>query len=486
MCDIGNSEITMDSQLEEDLAEALDGCDPMQFVLKDPCLAEVAEEVYNFLQEDCEASNDSDLRFEDLNDSLESPNSSVSALSGESERFEESYDLQSHIQIESIPDVPPEKSCRINKKCKCVACGRPAKGFLYYGAMVCNGCRAFFARAIKDEDYKTFACVQDCDSKSWKKCRNCRFNNLCEVGMKVPGKAVTMRALVKAKDRYFDFDCPPEDKGVVKLYLNKARDLMLATTSLTNAEKMTVEEITAWQTKLSASLIQKLIRKNMEVFTTMLDFMYHGNQVPIQVVKLIENYMTYGSQEYYVKQGSWAVIDNLKSKDRARLVAANFPLVFEFSEALKVQSHKFWDMKNEIKEYVETLVDGFSDQDEKEYLKQIHSEVNVFMRNLSYSVVTYVYNFLMQVTQKGTLNPVDTSYNTVYNLDELGLSLDKEMAEKHRHCANKISSLTNDKFDPVMMMLNIGIILYTPDTVELDDREEAERLQMMYANLLYR
>ncbi len=92
----------------------------------------------------------------------------------------------------------------------------------------------------------------------------------------------------------------------------------------------------------------------------------------------------------------------------------------------------------------------------------------------------------MQVSQRGTLKPVDTTYEIVYSLEQLDISSDPEMSRKHRKLADKIAGMTWDMFDPAMLMLNYCVLLYNPDGVELDDPGEAERLQMTYASMLYK
>ncbi len=36
------------------------------------------------------------------------------------------------------------------------------------------------------------------------------------------------------------------------------------------------------------------------------------------------------------------------------------------------------------------------------------------------------------------------------------------------------------------MMLNIFVMIFTPDFIQLDNAKEAERVQLAYANLLYK
>ncbi len=81
---------------------------------------------------------------------------------------------------------------------------------------------------------------------------------------------------------------------------------------------------------------------------------------------------------------------------------------------------------------------------------------------------------------------MNVGYDMVYNLDQLATVCDKEMLKKHRGLVDKVSSLTNAKFDPVVTILNCCIILYSPETAQLENEREAERLQMMYAYLLHR
>ncbi len=74
----------------------------------------------------------------------------------------------------------------------------------------------------------------------------------------------------------------------------------------------------------------------------------------------------------------------------------------------------------------------------------------------------------------------------LYDQEELGISSDKDISSRHRWLVQKIQGLPHAKCDLVALMLNIMVILFTPDFIQLDDVKEAERVQLAYANLLYR
>ncbi len=80
------------------------------------------------------------------------------------------------------------------------------------------------------------------------------------------------------------------------------------------------------------------------------------------------------------------------------------------------------------------------------------------------------------------------TYDTVYDPDSLGLDTEESL-RSHRLAVSKLSRLgtgiTRD-WDPVHIVLAVSIIMFNTDFVDLDDRAEAERVQMIYIRLLYR
>ncbi len=92
------------------------------------------------------------------------------------------------------------------------------------------------------------------------------------------------------------------------------------------------------------------------------------------------------------------------------------------------------------------------------------------------------------MTQNGSLKPIRTTYEQVYDLDGLGL-LDKESCKRHYAVAKKLSEIPSGggrEWDPILCTLIVCVMMYSQDFIELDDAEEAERAQTMYAYVLQR
>ncbi len=372
----------MDSQLESDLADALEGCDPLESILDDPDLVRVAQEVYESnssdtsrLDENCENNPTTDAAHVNIN-------SSASQFLIDFGRQIVIKYRQCAVRNEATLSSSPSsslissdgESCKKSKKnYQCVACGKPAKGYLYFGVMVCFGCRSFFSRSIKDELHKSYICSELHDSRSWTKCRRCRFVRLIKVGMKVPRPGGSEEEeVIDGNDS--KFTCP-EDKGTVKQYVDRIRELLMCSTSMTVSEKLAVEEITSWHLKTSFCLMNNLIRMDRQFLRNILEFFYLGKNFSAKTRKVAERYHIYGTQKSFAQSGCWLVKDDLTVKDMDRLLAANFPLVYEYSEAYKIKSGNFWAVTGEVKSYVDSLVFGLKDEEERKNIVDTYLEV---------------------------------------------------------------------------------------------------------------
>ncbi len=350
----------MDPQLEEDLADALEGCDPVEFLLQDPDLADVAQDVLQILDNE-ELDVDIDERFEDVTNVIHAGSSSGDDDSGLSTNVPS---LSPHsgsdcasISKDDADEIPKKSNGKTSSyKFKCVACARPAKGYRYFGAIVCNGCRSFFCRALKNDSYKSYTCSET------SKCQHCRFEMLLQAGMKVP-------------DNGDNFVYVGENGSMTRMYLDKSRELLTNGKLLTLAEKASVEAITSWQMSISIQIFRRLIRTNVQVFREMVQTYYTGQGPNLKTQKLIEDYLTYGIKKSYSERDIWALKDNLSSKDRAKLVTSNYPLVLEFTEAFKLSSQESGKMCNEVDRFVGCMVDGLDDEEEKQVLLGIQKEV---------------------------------------------------------------------------------------------------------------
>ncbi len=76
-------------------------------------------------------------------------------------------------------------------------------------------------------------------------------------------------------------------------------------------------------------------------------------------------------------------------------------------------------------------------------------------------------------------------YESTYHVKEMGIQSEGQ-AQRHRKLVSKIAGLSLNHPDPVMPMLLTSLITYSPDFVDLDHPESAERIQLHFANLLLR
>ncbi len=322
----------MEKQLEEDLLETLGGCDPLELVLQDPDLASVAQEVLGIWEQTSFVRSPSNTEDDDT---------SVAHLTGQSR---------------SIPE--------------CVACHKAARGYNFFGAIVCNSCKSFFVRSIKDAKYKTFFCSEDHEerefSRSWMKCQSCRFEQLCKVGMKIPG--------ISRKKSGGLGQGSMADK-VNGHYLHQAKNLLGPTASLTKDEMSTVEKITSEEIKLCLDVLGKLLRQNTRMFRDQLRAYIYGIPMPLKSLKMAEDFLGYGIQQEMVKSNLWGFSSKLTAKDRVRLAKANYPLMQEFNDTFKLnQSYPGTDLKREIELIVECAADGLEHED-KNVIYNIYAEV---------------------------------------------------------------------------------------------------------------
>ncbi len=299
----------MDPQLEEDLVEALGGCDPLELVLQDPLLAEVALDMIESSQEE--------------------------HLEGQDKTGEGQQMLPGRVH-------------------KCVCCSNPARGIRYYGAVICDGCRAFFKRSIKDNLHKSYLCHCDVPygSKSWIKCQRCRFDKLCRGGLMIPYAKV-----------------------VHKHCTSLAQNHLLATASLTPDELARVEQMTIMQAKAEYKNYGKLVRSNEYILRESLSFLYHGTQISMKTTKLTFNFMMFSFQKMFNQNHSWLFDNKMSSKDTKRLLSSNYPLCLELMEACKMNEGTLDQLKEEIDVFVACAKEGL-DTDDKNKVCEIHREVS--------------------------------------------------------------------------------------------------------------
>ncbi len=93
------------------------------------------------------------------------------------------------------------------------------------------------------------------------------------------------------------------------------------------------------------------------------------------------------------------------------------------------------------------------------------------------------------MSQNGKLRSKVVTYQAVYDSKILGLD-SSDAIEHHKTAAVSLSrvGLPNKHVyhDEIAMMLTMGIILHTPDFLDLDEPKKVEEIQSFYASLLWR
>ncbi len=393
----------MDLELEAVLAEALGDCDPLELLLQDEQLTQVAEEVFPDMLNTYQP--DADCRFEDVTDDYDilkdvlgddnnkSEEATPEVMQQQQNTFVPSPQSNSSDSNNSTvgdynskkkdksPKIGADLAFDLSKKrqvpergAPCVACGRPTKGHYYYQAIVCHSCRAFFGRAIKGEAHKDFVCVSVIDgsacplnSKSWKSCQRCRFQRCRDVGMKFPDEDAVATpknsrlAIVMEEGGRLDFTAE---------YVRKTKVMLSPITSLTTEEKFAVEQIMMKHHCSTNYSIAKLMRSNLKLLRNTLEIFYRGKPYPLETYKVLEDYMSYGALQDFLDGSAWSQTDGLSHKDHAKLVSANFPLVSELQEVARVDTVQVEDLEKLMGKLTLGL-----DNEEQTAIQNIYSEV---------------------------------------------------------------------------------------------------------------
>ena len=488
--------------MEEDLAGALEGLDPLELLLHDPELASVALDVFQSLEGRSvllEEAGDS-CRFEEVLDGQdqerhllspdqESPQSNLPAASpswssgvstASCSSSSPSHSVFSSDDTAGSVDGDGKKGKANNHRSVanafCAACGRPARGYRYFGAVVCNSCRAFFSRATKGDAHIDFLCRGGdgrcaIDSRSWSTCQKCRFARCLEVGMR-PTNGTKGEEKPQVKEGR-------AERSYVDEYTQKTRKLLAVTSSLTLEEKLSVEEIVSKHMNQGCVNFCKLIHSNMGIFTAFLDVVFYGRRYPIRLQKQTEDFMVFAAGRDFAEDSpGWY---HLGARDKARLTAANFPLASEFLTAYKL-GMKSADGELELERNVVMFMEAAKEEMDRDFCRTIDE-------------------LYRKARQNGKIQ--EWTYELAYDREELLIPAVEESSEKggeaeggggggdllkeHRRAADRIAELTEQQdWDPVHLMLTLFVILFSPDFLELDDPGEVERIQTAYACLLQR
>ncbi len=329
----------MEGQLERDLLEVLEGIDPLELITEDPELAAIVQDFYH-------------------NQGL-SDDAKVSRESGKK-----------------------KSSTKF-----CCVCHSPASGFRYFGAIVCNGCRAFFSRSVKADAYESFVCQsQDmemaCDNNSKKKakqCQKCRFASCLKEGMVVPKakRPSKTEGHSSTPARRNDY-CSLLQLLTKKSSLSKLRILHTPSLLFTPDEKKSLAKEMDFHLNATLGAFLRLMAGDLAIYRGWLEFMFYGKPLPIKLQKQMDAYLNYSNREEYLKTTQLGMWGDVGHRDRLRLATANVPLVALFLLTSRLMG-KDVDYKQEILGYVELLKKFTDDKGKENYIK-IFKEVNATMK----------------------------------------------------------------------------------------------------------
>ncbi len=325
----------MEKELEEDLAEVLEGLDPAELLNQDPNLAEVALEVFQ-----------------------------LSGTDGDILKPLKSQDI-------ALPHVKSTLSCTLNAKpdkrqdakASCRVCNNLTNSrYLNYGALTCNSCRAFFARSNKDNACDNYVCVNELgengcqiSSGSWRSCKKCRFKKCLEIGMRMAGKYrygdedVTARAIVADCIR----NSPTMDR-------------------LTNEERAFIRCLAVKRVEFQIEQKVKLMMCDPDFFKLKLKQLYHGQAMTLKCFKTTEDFTVFGHLKAF-PSGEFNM-DGLTKKDRDRLFTRNIPLAMEFFEAYRISLSKMKKL-GKAKQIIVERMQKEKDQKKRELYGNMVKEV---------------------------------------------------------------------------------------------------------------
>ncbi len=345
------SDSIMEQTLQEDLAQALDGLDPLAMLMQDPAMANVAEEVLL-----CQADDE-------ITD-----NKRLDGSNGGSPEHQKSADPSPPYSPEMAKPWKTDKKrrrrlCKDGANVLCKVCDRPSEGHSYYGVVACNSCRSFFFRSIKNGDYHKFLCIsiddtQKCmiDSVSWRTCMKCRFEKCMQMGMRVPTESP-----MKSFEEEFMQNV---------IFVKHLRNSLALSNKLTIDEKTLLRDMTIkyFTTKVSQRI--KFLTSRLDIYKEMLEQIYLGKIFTLEGFKSWEEYFVFRQMEAY-SNGELSQ-DNMTKKDRARLLKTNCVLANEFSDAFLI--HEIQSNEQDFTEYAHMIINGIWSMNKKN-CNMIHEQV---------------------------------------------------------------------------------------------------------------
>ncbi len=356
--------------IASDLLEVFGGIFPEEDLAKDePLLASIAQELFSEHEGDLNAVLQEILVADygpvpvPTKDEFREEGKIVEITDEEQEQAAE----KAEVAVQKPKEVVDDYICK--------ACKGPSEGIRSFGALVCMSCRAFFVRSIKNNGHEKFVCKQaksrqekqqeprelcPINSRSWKSCKRCRFDQCLKVGMKIPDKqkkkkeAETRIALPdnrnsiqKIKSHYIKFFT-----GKMRLYND------VSSRALSIAEFERLEEFVHFHIDLSTKVYCGLARQFNGVLEICMEMIFQARWYPLYMDQMVNSYQHYCAKELFMQQTGYPW-DVVKGADKARLSLANGPLVMEYLTA----SRLFKTSCNEV-EFDHIIDIMFNDPDE--------------------------------------------------------------------------------------------------------------------------
>ncbi len=357
--------------------------------------------------------------------------------------------------VNNVPVIPQSRvTC-------CPICGNEAGKHSYYGAQVCNSCRAFFRRTVQSKSHPRFVCKRDqncsINSRSWKSCQFCRFQKCLRSGMKIAW-------VLTESER--------KERARLRAASKRKRDNQLLTTCSpcirVPSDCFTLEDRVHLRGLISTTYdflyleMCKYYTCHQRAFEEILSVMFHGRIMSQSTQRSIEDFIMYSVKNFY--RGMSDMI-NLSERDQTVLVTKNYPLMMEFLSSLYIENaaemQKHTTMfANKIKELPLQCAE-FATQ-----FRQLECRFHEARNSVHAKPILY--------EQIHPENWVDN----------------KAAEHRYRELCFKIRDWPLDSADTVVddiqMMLLALTMLFSTDFVDLDNPSKAAEVQTKYASMLYR
>ena len=365
---------------------------------------------------------------------------------------------------------------------KCPICGCEASRHIHYGGRGCPSCRAFFRRSVQSNSYKSFKCghTENCviDSKSWKSCRFCRFQNCLKSGMKPSWVLNEEERRIRHEKRTGSrwSSTPPPLRG-----LSSEGGTSASPSSIENPWQM-IRDNGITEDEMMVFINQKMRFKNYvgdhfmqfyfnnpNAFKSMITSMYFGTALPYSTQQCVFQNMIEIYYNFHLQNPDMV---NLCHYDKTSLLRENLQPIFSFTQSISlIHSHTpilFGKILDKIKA---------SESEEANGLIQAYRELNITPKVYPNSSVKY-----------------DQIYTSPWapdiSLEERHKSLEQEMSQwpidLELTKLDRDSTACKAKVDNIMVTIISQIFLFNTDFINLKDQSKVALIQDKYLKMLHR